>query len=154
MDCCQQVTWDASLSKRPTRPPGAHLDHKGDKQVSAVVIRTEDPRNAVGHFSASPDHTFFLMRLSIVRMKASLAVPLESAVWDDLGASDMGYRNFRDSENRRWEVWLVLPTAAERRKKERRVATGSSAVTYTGPERRLASRRKNLLRRSVVVLRG
>ena len=33
----------------------------------------------------------------------------------------MNYRTFTDSAGRRWEVWLVLPTAAERRASERRV---------------------------------
>ena len=63
----------------------------------------------------------------------------------------MGYRNFRDSENRGWEVWLVVPTAAERRKKERRAAIGTSAATYSGPERRITPRRLNPFRRSFAV---
>lgn len=33
----------------------------------------------------------------------------------------MNYRVFTDSKGQRWEVWLVLPTAAERREAERRV---------------------------------
>lgn len=48
----------------------------------------------------------------------------------------MSYRNFLDAENRRWEVWLVLPTAAERRKRDRRVATASRPASYKGQERR------------------
>src|SRR4051812_31254213 len=66
----------------------------------------------------------------------------------------MGYRKFRDSENRRWEVWLVLPNAAERRKKERRVALPSAAVQYTGPERRKSSRRLNPFHQTFSVPRG
>lgn len=66
----------------------------------------------------------------------------------------MGYRNFRDSENRRWEVWLILPNAAERRKKERRVAVASSALQYTGPERRKTPLRLNPFRRSFAVPQG
>ncbi|GAC1419605.1 MAG: hypothetical protein NVSMB53_18500 [Gemmatimonadaceae bacterium] len=42
----------------------------------------------------------------------------------------MGYRSFLDPENRRWEVWLVIPTAAERRKEERRDA--KSATLHFG----------------------
>ena len=33
----------------------------------------------------------------------------------------MNYRTFTDSAGVRWEVWLVLPSAAERREAERRV---------------------------------
>ena len=33
----------------------------------------------------------------------------------------MNYKTFLDSKGERWEVWLVLPTAAERREAERRV---------------------------------
>lgn len=33
----------------------------------------------------------------------------------------MNYRTFTDTRGRRWEVWLVLPAAAERRAAERRV---------------------------------
>ncbi len=56
----------------------------------------------------------------------------------------MGYRSFMDPENRRWEVWHVIPTAPERRKEERRDAAASTAVVYTGIERRTTpSRRKS-----------
>jgi hypothetical protein len=68
----------------------------------------------------------------------------------------MSYRNFLDSENRRWEVWLVLPTAAERRKRERRVATATgSSAQYTGDERRKTpSRRLNPFHRQSLVQPG
>jgi hypothetical protein len=56
----------------------------------------------------------------------------------------MGYRSFLDPENRRWEVWLVIPTAAERRKEERRDALASTAAVYSAIERRTTpSRRKS-----------
>ncbi len=48
----------------------------------------------------------------------------------------MGYKAFRDPEGRPWEVWLVLPTAAERRRQERRIAVANSGFPYTGMERR------------------
>lgn len=69
-------------------------------------------------------------------------------------ASEMGYKNFRDSENRRWEVWLVLPSAAERRKNERRIAVRTSAVQYAGPERRKSPRRLNPFHQAFAVPRG
>jgi hypothetical protein len=67
----------------------------------------------------------------------------------------MGYRSFLDPTNRPWEVWLVMPTAAERRKEERRVASASSAAAYSGIERRTtASRRKSSFPRGSVVQAG
>ena len=68
----------------------------------------------------------------------------------------MSYKSFLDQHNRRWEVWLVVPMAAERRSQERRVATGSAAQTYTGVERRITQeRRRNPLQsRGAVVLPG
>jgi hypothetical protein len=56
----------------------------------------------------------------------------------------MSYRNFLDPEKRPWGVWLVLPTAVERRRGERRVAKGSTAAAYKGIERRTnPSRRRS-----------
>jgi hypothetical protein len=67
----------------------------------------------------------------------------------------VSYRKFLDSENQRWEVWLVLPTAAERRRKERRVATGPGSASYGGHERRKTpSRRLNPFHRESVVQPG
>lgn len=61
----------------------------------------------------------------------------------------MEYRTFWDSEGRSWQVWLVLPCAAERRAAERRVASGS---TYSGTERRRGQiRRPRALRRETTV---
>lgn len=52
----------------------------------------------------------------------------------------MNYRTFTDSNGRRWEVWLVLPTAAERRASERRVFA----------DRRMASRPNDIERRATL----
>ncbi len=52
----------------------------------------------------------------------------------------MSYRTFTDSAERKWEVWLVLPTSAERRRVDRRVAMSDMRVG-AGVERRVASRR-------------
>lgn len=54
----------------------------------------------------------------------------------------MTYRTFLDSTNRRWEVWLVLPTSAERRIRQRRVATMADEATYSGVERRQSAPRR------------
>ena len=67
----------------------------------------------------------------------------------------MSYRTFVDSEGRRWEVWLVTPAAAERRRVDRRTPAGGSAVVPEGkydgvsdrritPERRRGAFRRNL----------
>lgn len=67
----------------------------------------------------------------------------------------MSYRTFVDSEGKRWEVWLVTPAAAERRRVDRRTPAGGSATVgggnYEGgsdrritPERRRTPFRRNL----------
>ena len=65
----------------------------------------------------------------------------------------MSYRTFLDGRGKRWEVWLVTPAAAERRKVDRRAAaaTGSEPV-FGGPERRKTpERRRDPFKRSVAV---
>jgi hypothetical protein len=67
----------------------------------------------------------------------------------------VSYRTFVDSEGRRWEVWLVTPAAAERRRVDRRTPAGGSmsvgGVKYEGvsdrritPERRRSPFHRNL----------
>jgi len=64
----------------------------------------------------------------------------------------VGYRTFLDSSGRRWEVWLVTPAAAERRKVDRRVTPGGSEVIDGFVDRRKAKdRRKSPFRRNVSV---
>ena len=65
----------------------------------------------------------------------------------------MGYRTFLDSSGKRWEVWLVTPAAAERRKVDRRAASAGAPETLEGfADRRVSKdRRKSLYRRNVVV---
>lgn len=64
----------------------------------------------------------------------------------------MSYRTFLDSAGRRWEVWMVAPAAAERRKADRRVASGG-AETIAGfaDRRRRPDRRKGSFKRTVNV---
>ena len=64
----------------------------------------------------------------------------------------MSYRTFLDSAGKRWEVWLVTPAAAERRKADRR-ATTSRADGFDGfvDRRRTPERRKSPFRRTVEV---
>jgi hypothetical protein len=66
----------------------------------------------------------------------------------------VSYRTFLDSTGRRWEVWLVTPAAAERRKIDRRAPAGANTETpYTGERdrRRTPERRRGPFRRSVSV---
>ena len=64
----------------------------------------------------------------------------------------MSYRTFLDSKGKRWEVWLITPTAAERRKADRRASSGGSAA-YEGSldRRRTPERRRGTFRRSAAV---
>jgi hypothetical protein len=64
----------------------------------------------------------------------------------------VSYRTFIDSGGKRWEVWLVTPAAAERRKADRRAA-GSGVDDFPGysDRRRVRERRKNPFKRNVEV---
>lgn len=64
----------------------------------------------------------------------------------------MSYRTFVDSAGKRWEVWLVTPAAAERRKVDRR-AGSSGAEGYAGnlDRRKTPERRRSPFQRSVTV---
>ena len=62
----------------------------------------------------------------------------------------MSYRTFLDTAGRRWEVWLVTPSAAERRKVDRRVAS-SGSFTGAADRRHTPDRRRGPFRRSVSV---
>lgn len=68
----------------------------------------------------------------------------------------MSYRTFVDSGGRRWEVWLVTPAAAERRRVDRRTPAGGSTTVsggkYEGSDRRITpERRRNPFRRNLEV---
>ena len=64
----------------------------------------------------------------------------------------MNYRTFTDSRGQRWEVWLVLPTAAERRAAERRVlADRRTEDRPHPPERRITTERRRFTYRRVGV---
>jgi hypothetical protein len=64
----------------------------------------------------------------------------------------VSYRTFLDSTGRRWEVWMVTPNAAERRKKDRRVSSaGASAYAGAMDRRRTPERRRPAFRRLVTV---
>ena len=64
----------------------------------------------------------------------------------------MSYRTFIDPEGKRWEVWLITPAAAERRRVDRRVA-GAEANNFPGfsDRRRTPERRKSPFHRTVEV---
>jgi hypothetical protein len=75
--------------------------------------------------------------------------PWRAAATEDLTVS---YRTFLDTTGKRWEVWLVTPAAAERRKADRRAAAASGEAFTGGPERRRTpERRRAPFRRSVAV---
>jgi len=64
----------------------------------------------------------------------------------------VNYRTFLDTTGRRWEVWLVTPAAAERRKADRRAAAASSEGLAGGVERRhTPERRRAPFHRTVAV---
>ncbi|HJP84534.1 MAG TPA: hypothetical protein VJ852_00965 [Gemmatimonadaceae bacterium] len=64
----------------------------------------------------------------------------------------MSYRTFTDSGGKRWEVWLVTPAAAERRKADRRASNSSSGMPQGLADRRQTpERRKSSYRRQVTV---
>jgi len=67
----------------------------------------------------------------------------------------VSYRTFVDSAGRRWEVWLVTPAAAERRRTDRRAAAGGSVAggNFEGvsDRRHTPERRRSLFRRNLEV---
>jgi hypothetical protein len=64
----------------------------------------------------------------------------------------VSYRTFLDSRGTRWEVWLITPTAAERRRVDRRASAGGSA-DYQGTldRRRTPERRRAPFHRTATV---
>ncbi|HMG70458.1 MAG TPA: hypothetical protein VK544_05035 [Gemmatimonadaceae bacterium] len=75
--------------------------------------------------------------------------------WNRTGAgegSGVSYRTFVDSAGKRWEVWLVTPAAAERRRIDRRKAGGGAGDFAAFSDRRKTpERRRNPFHRSVEV---
>ena len=62
----------------------------------------------------------------------------------------VSYRTFLDTTGKRWEVWLITPAAAERRKTERRAVSGAGHAN--APERRhTPDRRREPGKRTFVV---
>jgi hypothetical protein len=89
-------------------------------------------------------------------MSAFWHQPCKANICTNFGASDGGltvsYRTFLDPRGKRWEVWLVTPAAAERRKVDRRAAAGRSDPFTGGPERRKTpERRRDPFQRSMAV---
>jgi hypothetical protein len=80
-----------------------------------------------------------------------MSTDLGALATEDLAVS---YRTFLDSTGKRWEVWLVTPAAAERRRIDRRTAAGTSAKSpFTGEldRRHTPDRRRDPYRRTVSV---
>jgi hypothetical protein len=64
----------------------------------------------------------------------------------------LSYRTFLDSSGKRWEVWLITPAAAERRKVDRRASKGENAEFQGNLDRRRTpERRRATFRRSAAV---
>ncbi|MEX2110752.1 MAG: hypothetical protein WD802_09135 [Gemmatimonadaceae bacterium] len=54
----------------------------------------------------------------------------------------MAYKIFAAPNGSNWEVWMVVPTEAERRRGERRGTKTTAGFLYRGPERRLGPDRR------------
>ncbi len=65
----------------------------------------------------------------------------------------MAYRTFLDTTGKRWEVWLVTPAAAERRKIDRRAVSSSGTEAFKGSvdRRKTPERRRSPFQRSASV---
>jgi hypothetical protein len=64
----------------------------------------------------------------------------------------VSYRTFLDTTGKRWEVWLVTPAAAERRKADRRASSsGSDGFEGDADRRQAADRRRGPFRRAIAV---
>lgn len=64
----------------------------------------------------------------------------------------MSYRTFLDTAGTRWEVWMVTPSAAERRRADRRAVAGSTDAFQGSTNRRVTpERRRSPFRRSVAI---
>ena len=63
----------------------------------------------------------------------------------------MSYRTFLDSRGKRWEVWLVTPAAAERRRVDRRAAASGDAFRSGLERRKTPERRRAPFQRSASV---
>jgi hypothetical protein len=65
----------------------------------------------------------------------------------------VSYRTFLDSSGRRWEVWLITPAAAERRRVDRRRASAGGSAAYQGDldRRRTPERRRGPFHRTAAV---
>jgi hypothetical protein len=74
--------------------------------------------------------------------------PWRMTATEDLAVS---YRTFLDSTGKRWEVWLVTPAAAERRKVDRRVAPAEASLNIPFERRRTPERRQSPFRRTISV---
>src|ERR1700686_364982 len=74
--------------------------------------------------------------------------------WSGTGPGGIGvsYRTFVEPSGKRWEVWLVTPASAERRKIDRRAAGGGPVDSPRfSDRRRTPERRKNPFHRSIEV---
>lgn len=68
------------------------------------------------------------------------------------GGLAVNYRTFLDTTGKRWEVWLVTPSAAERRRVDRRTAAaGSDAFSGERERRHTPERRRAPFHRSAAV---
>jgi hypothetical protein len=65
----------------------------------------------------------------------------------------VAYRTFLDTAGKRWEVWLVTPAAAERRKADRRTVSSPGAEAFKGSldRRKTPERRRSTFLRSASV---
>jgi hypothetical protein len=85
-------------------------------------------------------------------LQNSTVVSSDQAQTGDRG-DGVSYRTFLDTTGRRWEVWLVTPAAAERRKADRRAAASGRVDDAQGfaDRRHTPERRRNPFRRTIEV---
>jgi len=60
----------------------------------------------------------------------------------EVGVGRMGFRNFKDPDGHKWDVWFVRPTSRERRESDRRRENARAAALFAGRDRRTSRDRR------------
>ena len=98
------------------------------------------------------NHIFWRLSASLLAPTLHCRTPRLDHDAESARRTALSYRTFTDSSGRRWEVWLVTPAAAERRKVDRRVNRAEADTPGGLADRRhTPDRRRSPFRRHVVV---